>query len=1172
MLWFELKYHFNQISFKIAALLFFIFGVLSTKASFGSDELHKNAPYVISTLVGLLSLFSIFVNTLCCANVVLRDSTHKMDALLFTTGIKRFPYFTIRLSGLILSVFLILTLSVLGVYIGALFQDPAQLGPFKPVYFLQPLFVFALPTVFLVSSILFTTAVLTRNVKIIYVAGVLLYVLYLLASVLGNSPLIANSALKLGQPDLFTLLADPFGLAPFFGETRLWSLAQRNGQLFELKGAFLLNRLVWSGFAGLLLCIGYRYFYFRTSTGPKTSNKKETKTAFNKVWYRRYKVQFGSSAYYRATFRQQLKLEAAAVFKHLPFSLMLLIWAFLMTIELKDHLFSGFYGMHYYPVTANIMEQLMNVRPAMLLIVFYAAELLFRERSANIQSLIYSSPAPDFIFWASKTTTLGLIVMAIISLNIFVGIATQLFNQHFTIDILAYLSLYYYSGLPLFLFALLVVFIQTLIPNKYLGMMVSLFVAGLIVFSRNIGIEHYLLRYATVPRMEYSYLNGFGYYTSAFNWYMLYWTSFASLLSLLSVSMWQNNRQDHFFERVKSILNNQTKAGRLIFIFSLFFLLSSGSYIYYQTNTIGKYKSSSTRQDWQIGYEKKYKTAGHISQPIIKAVKTKVNLHPDLKKYSVTGSYLLRNESATPISKIWVNIDQQVSTARFRIEGAIKQVQDKVFDQYFIPLNKPLLPGASLTMEFSMEVIRSGFMPFNNENSLVENGTYIELEKYLPSLGYNSGNESDDPITRKAAGLSELPSKGIPDQQYHLIDYESIISTSADQYVVSVGTLQRSWTTGNRRYFHFKTPRPVNFMLAFSSAKYSQIIAEHKGVTLNIFYQEEHGYNTAAILQGMKNALDYGNQHFSPYPLKQLSFVEIPQYRGAATAYPGVLFGSEKIMFLSDYRDTAKVNYAYATAVHETAHQWWAHQLSPAYAPGSAFLTESLAKYTEAMVLEKHFGKGYLAPYLKADNQLYFTLRNMYKQELPVAETWEQPFVHYQKGGLSLYSIQENIGEEQVNSALRQLLHKHTAPETRAFSKDLISELHAVASFEKQKVIDEQLKKIITYSLKIRTLSATPLKNGQYSVTIQVCLDKNELQNAHLIPLAINDNFDLAFFDYPAGTPDQRPKPFYLKKHHFSKKETTMTVILHKKPISAAIDPYGYVLDENQIDNSQNFK
>jgi ABC-2 type transport system permease protein len=85
MLWFELKYHFSQITFKIAVLLFFILGIMSTTLNFGSEEVHKNAPYVVSTMVSLLALFSIFVSTLFCANVVLRDTTYKMESLLFTT-------------------------------------------------------------------------------------------------------------------------------------------------------------------------------------------------------------------------------------------------------------------------------------------------------------------------------------------------------------------------------------------------------------------------------------------------------------------------------------------------------------------------------------------------------------------------------------------------------------------------------------------------------------------------------------------------------------------------------------------------------------------------------------------------------------------------------------------------------------------------------------------------------------------------------------------------------------------------------------------------------------------------------------------------------------------------------------------------------------------------------
>ena len=46
MLRFEMGYHFRQISFRIAALLFLILGVLMPFGNYGGDEIHRNAPHV----------------------------------------------------------------------------------------------------------------------------------------------------------------------------------------------------------------------------------------------------------------------------------------------------------------------------------------------------------------------------------------------------------------------------------------------------------------------------------------------------------------------------------------------------------------------------------------------------------------------------------------------------------------------------------------------------------------------------------------------------------------------------------------------------------------------------------------------------------------------------------------------------------------------------------------------------------------------------------------------------------------------------------------------------------------------------------------------------------------------------------------------------------------------
>jgi ABC-2 type transport system permease protein len=84
-------------------------------------------------------------------------------------------------------------------------------------------------------------------------------------------------------------------------------------------------------------------------------------------------------------------------------------------------------------------------------------------------------------------------------------------------------------------------------------------------------------------------------------------------------------------------------------------------------------------------------------------------------------------------------------------------------------------------------------------------------------------------------------------------------------------------------------------------------------------------------------------------------------------------------------------------------------------------LTESLAKYTEAVLIEKHFGKMYLSNYLQLDNQLYFSNRYANEIEEPLTKAVNQGYVYYQKGGLTMYGIKEAIGEKEFNAFIKKI-------------------------------------------------------------------------------------------------------------------------------------------------------
>jgi ABC-2 type transport system permease protein len=1169
MLKFELRYHFGQLSYMIAVLLFLVLGCFSAvQGGFGGSEIHKNAPYVITNIVALFSLLSIFAGTLFGANVVLRDVIYKMDSVIFTTSVKRFPYFAVRFLGLLIAVFSLLIITVIGIWIGTFFVDGSRLGPFKLIDYLYPLLIFGLPNVLFATSLIFCTAIVTKNVRAIYAAGVLLYILYMVASIFGNSPLLANSA-KTSDPGLLPFLIDPFGLASFFSDTRKWSDLQRNQQLFPIKEVFLANRLLWLSFSGLVIAISYRLFNFRLQSQGQTKQKTKAQKQVKQIAFKHFNVSPSGFAYNCAAFRSQFKLEVISLFKHIPFMVMLLLWIFIFAVELKDSILYGPYGIKYYPTTAAIIEEMRAMKFGLVLLIFYAAELIARERTANIQGLIYSTPVKNSVLWGAKCLTLGILVIVLVTANIGIGVCLQVFNGYFDIELPKYLSLYYYSAFPLLLFIVLIVFVQNLTTNKYVGMMLSMVVVFLFLFAPRLGIEHYLLRFATVPDLQFSSFNNFGHYAKAFDWYMLYWTGFAVILAVLTIGMWQSSIQRTFLDRLKSILQSIWRLKFVVLIGAIIWI-ACGIFIYQQTNVIGKYQSKQTALQWKINYEKKYKRFAELPQPIVKSIKTQVDLFTDEGKYQVRGTYQLKNESGQPITKLWISLNPTVTYFDIEIANAEKQTIDQTYNQQFINLKSPLQPGAELKMDFSFEVIRSGFVPFDSENSVVSNGSYIEMEKFVPRFGYNYGLEIEDERLRKTAGLPPFSVAVSTDRDYHLIDLETTISTAPDQQVVTVGTLQKSWTANNRRYFTYQTTNPIRFMFALSSARYQVKTENYKGVALRLYYQPGHEQNVKTMFRAIKDALDYGSDNFSPYPLKQFALAEIPQYKGAATAYMGVVFNAERINYLTDFSDENKVNQSYAITVHEVAHQWWANKLAPVDGPGAPMLTESLAKYTEAMLLEKNFGKMYLSNYLKDDNNIYFLNQDPNEKELPLAQTYQQTHVHYQKGGLALYATKEILGERVVNQTLRNLIIQHASPNPKAKPEDLIAELYQLAPANQKKFIDDSFRQVVTYQLKVKVLACKAIENGKYKVDLQIGAAEHKQGVDKL--LNPDMDIDLVFFDHVDLDWNKNTKPIYFKKIRFDQQETKLSVVLDKKPKAVAIDPYGYLLDGNLADNIQAIK
>ena len=125
-------------------------------------------------------------------------------------------------------------------------------------------------------------------------------------------------------------------------------------------------------------------------------------------------------------------------------------------------------------------------------------------------------------------------------------------------------------------------------------------------------------------------------------------------------------------------------------------------------------------------------------------------------------------------------------------------------------------------------------------------------------------------------------------------------------------------------------------------------------------------------------------------------------------------------------------------------------------------IVETLAQYSALMVMEREYGRDKMRRFLRYELDQYLSGRGgELIEELPLAYSENQAYIHYQKGSLVMYALKEAIGEDAVNLALRNFLAKFAYGDGPfPTTLDLIAEIRAVAPDDQQDLITDLFEKI----------------------------------------------------------------------------------------------------------------
>ena len=1210
---FEIKYRLNRpatyLYFIIFALIGLLYGAIMGGA-FGSEvailitgggKNNANSPYNIAVITGALSQISIFVVAAFMGVPVYRDFEHKTYALFFTKPISKWSYLGGRFCGSLLVTSLVLLSISVGLMLSQWLPgvNADKYGAFNLMYYLHPYFVSVLPFTIFTGTIFFATVSLSRNQLFIYLNALLVLALIFGASILGN---------KIDNRVISSLL-DPTGQAAITKATELWTVSERNAQLMPLTTLVVLNRVLWVGIGILILVFTYVRFTFaftgRGKVRKPQSNKGRNRSSIptiQKITLPKVSQDF-SVGYHFKLLRVLIRKEFRQVLFNPIFLVIAGVGILFMVLSVMS---SGqVFETPSLPLTyriLNILNGSFNIF-ILAIIVFYSGEMVWTERQQRVHLMYDALPIPNWLSFASKFLAMIVVELGLMTLVMVVGILLQVTQGFYDIKLSLYFQeLYGIQMLDLLTFTILTFFIHIIVNNKYFGffavVLVYFFFASILPY---IGVTHKLFLFGSAPSIVYSDMNGYGHFLQGHLAFKTYWLLLSLALLVLANGLWLRGTDSFFKIRWRNAFQRITRVARIALGVSLVGFVAMGSYIYYNTNVLNEFTTGDDDQKAQVNYEKKYKKYDGIFQPRVTDVNLEVDLFPYQRSVKAKGSYILKNKTNSAIDSIHVNLSGSIVLKKMQWNRKAKAVlQDKTLAYFIYRLEEPLQPQATIQLDFEFEYNLKGFANSSVNNFLTYNGTFLS-QNLFPKIGYQPNAELQNDDIRKSYGLAPKPrTPDLNDQEARKnsmlsndadwINFEIKASTAGDQTLVAPGYLQKQWKKGGRKYFHYKMDKPILNFYNIVSAKYAKkkdiwTSKEGKKVNLEIYYHPGHDYNLDRMMKGMKKALSYCSENYSPYQYRQMRILEFPRYAGFAQSFPNTVPYSEDIGFTADIDDNEDVDYVFYVSAHEVAHQWWAHQVIPANSQGATAIVESMAQYSALMTMEKTLGKDKIDKFLRLEMNRYLKGRSAeIGQEQPLKRVENQQYIHYNKGSVALYALKDYIGENRLNGALQKYIAKvanQSAPYTT--TNEWIKYLREATPDSLQYVITDMFEDITLYDNNVDSLSYKK-KGNQYEVTFKVNSKKLKADGDGVekkVPL--NDYIDIGVFARTKvkvpmkGTKTRSGKPryrtkrenkvLYLKKHKITKNTHTIKVLVDEKPYSAGIDPYHKLIDRKTGDN-----
>jgi len=678
----------------------------------------------------------------------------------------------------------------------------------------------------------------------------------------------------------------------------------------------------------------------------------------------------------------------------------------------------------------------------MILLMVWAGELFFKDRSVNIHQITDTLPVPVWVTLLSRYIAMVGVAFVLAFSFVIIGVVIQIIKggaDYLDFGLYAYDLLGYNWGWLIYVcWISLVFFIAGLTGKRFLThiLSVGIFFATLLAFELNLA-EQVRFAFGAVPGLEdYSELSGYGIWKTSAKWYFLMWASLSAAFVFFGILFWDRGVPKKWFKKLSLQSKQLSWSGKSIAVLLLvgFFILQS----FIVSNTIGKnnFTPSAIEEAESADYEKQYGYLKNKSQPKIFNLDATLDLFPSERRASYSAQISVVNTSNKLIDTLFLNQDENISIQNIQFDKKAAEIvfEDNELQLFGYKIQAGLAPNDTLVISFTAEKKYEGFSQSGGEpqTDLTYNGSFGSIYDFIPKIGYNEDEELEKNRKREEYQLPKLDSRmaSIKDAQALQENYfddnalavsgNITISTEKGQLPLAPGTLEKEWTKDARVYRTYQVASSYLFDWHIASADYKEAKFDVGSTKVSILSSPKHQFNIELYQQAAKDALEFIKNELGDYPYKDLRIAEINYYNDRFYAYPNTIAISEKEGWYADTADLEDRAFVYHSAVSQIIRHWVAENSKIANVQGAEMITVALPETLALLVVENRLGKEAVSKVLEKKQDYYAKEKNKESNaEPPLIYADGQEYIEGGKGVLAMHNLIHVVGKQRSIKTLK---------------------------------------------------------------------------------------------------------------------------------------------------------